>query len=67
VFPVRYELNFYISFRRNSVFKELITLLPVPASKSSCECLPEFPLAFYAMKNFNPMLYSDISSLTPSA
>jgi hypothetical protein len=24
VFPVRYELNFYILFRRNSVFKWLI-------------------------------------------
>jgi hypothetical protein len=24
VFPVRYELNFYISIRRNSVFKVLI-------------------------------------------
>jgi hypothetical protein len=24
MFPVRYELNFYILFRRNSVFKGLI-------------------------------------------
>jgi hypothetical protein len=23
MFPVRYELHFYIAFRRNSVFKEL--------------------------------------------
>jgi hypothetical protein len=26
VFPVRYELNSYILFRRNSVFKELLTV-----------------------------------------
>jgi hypothetical protein len=32
VFPVRYDLNSYILFRRNSVFKGLNMIDPIPIS-----------------------------------
>jgi hypothetical protein len=39
VFPVRYELRFYLLFRRNSLFKELtcfvLPYVPFPAMHTS--------------------------------
>jgi hypothetical protein len=36
VFPVRYELHFYIAFRRNSVFKVLRTVKRSLVKTISC-------------------------------
>jgi hypothetical protein len=40
MFPVRYELNFYILFRRNSVFKGLILFVGIIAIYSENHTKP---------------------------
>jgi hypothetical protein len=71
VFPVRYELNLYMLFRRNSVFKGLITYKVSPYSQCNNSGAPVH-ISFFVSKiarrrkkctgnKTHPILFSTIS------